>query len=140
MRTSKGKTMNTAATKNSDFDYRRIEQAITYLENNYRRQPELSEVAEKLCLSEFHFQRLFRRWAGISPKRFVQFLTKEHARTLLDKSQSILDTAYETGLSGPSRLHDLFVQCEAVTPGEYKSGGEGLKIRWGVHETPFGKC
>ncbi len=121
-------------------DYTRVERAIAFLEENYRRQPELKEIAASINLSEYHFQRLFTRWVGISPKRFLQFLTKEHAKELLEKSRDVLGVAYETGLSGPGRLHDLFVTCEAVTPGEFKSKGEGLTIAYGFHPTPFGEC
>lgn len=121
-------------------DYQRIEQAIQYLEAHYRHQPELHEIAENIGLSEFHFQRLFTRWVGISPKRFLQFLTKEGAKELLERSSNVLDTAYSVGLSSPGRLHDLFVQTEAVTPGEYKARGAGLVIRYGFHPTPFGEC
>jgi len=121
-------------------DYRRVEQAIAFLEENFSRQPELKEIAASVNLSEYHFQRLFTRWVGISPKRFLQFLTKERAKELLEKSHDVLGVAYETGLSGPGRLHDLFVTCEAVTPGEFKSRGEGLTIAYGFHPTPFGEC
>ncbi len=121
-------------------DYLRIEQAILYLEKNAHNQPELSEVAGAVGLSEFHFQRLFTRWAGISPKRFLQFLTRENAKQLLDRSENLLDTTVQVGLSSLGRLHDLFVTTEAVTPGEYKSRGVGLTIRYGLHATPFGKC
>ena len=121
-------------------DYQRIEQAILYLQANTHRQPGLQEVAESVHLSEYHFQRLFTRWAGISPKRFLQYLTKEHARRLLEQSASLLETAYAVGLSGPGRLHDLFITCEAVTPGEYKQRGAGLSIRYGFHPSPFGEC
>jgi len=121
-------------------DYTRIEQAIRFLETNYQAQPSLEEVAASVNLSEFHFQRLFTRWVGISPKRFLQYLTKEHAKELLSHSQNILEAAYETGLSSPSRLHDLFIATEAVTPGEFKSRGEGLAITYGFHPTPFGEC
>jgi AraC family transcriptional regulator of adaptative response/methylated-DNA-[protein]-cysteine methyltransferase len=120
-------------------DYRRIEQAILYLEENARRQPELGDVAASIGLSEFHFQRLFTEWAGISPKRFLQFITKENAKAALQRSGSLLEAAYSAGLSGPGRLHDLFVNTEAVTPGEYKSKGADLIIRWGFHATPFGE-
>lgn len=120
-------------------DYQRIEQAIQYLEAHYLHQPELSEIAENIGLSEYHFQRLFTRWVGISPKRFLQFLTKEGAKDLLERS-NVLDTAHGVGLSGPGRLHDLLVQTEAVTPGEYKARGAGLTIRYGFHPTPFGEC
>ena len=121
-------------------DYLRIEQAIEYLEKNANSQPELSEIASAVGLSEYHFQRIFSRWAGISPKRFLQFLTKESAKGLLEKSENLLDTTYGVGLSSLGRLHDLFVTTEAVTPGQYKSGGAGLIIRYGLHDTPFGKA
>jgi AraC family transcriptional regulator, regulatory protein of adaptative response / methylated-DNA-[protein]-cysteine methyltransferase len=119
-------------------DYARIEQAILYLERHYPRQPSLEDVARSVHLSEFHFQRLFRRWAGISPKRFLQFLTVEHAKRRLEECRSVLDAAYDAGLSGPGRLHDLFVTLEAVTPGEYKARGAGIAVRHGWHDTPFG--
>ena len=119
-------------------DYERIETAIRYIEDNAAEQPSLEEIAAHVGLSPFHFQRLFRRWAGISPKRFLQFVTVEHAKELLADSSSVMDTAYEVGLSGPARLHDHFVALEAVTPGEYKSRGTGLEIRYGVHDSPFG--
>jgi AraC family transcriptional regulator of adaptative response/methylated-DNA-[protein]-cysteine methyltransferase len=121
-------------------DYLRIEQAILYLENHYKDQPGLEEVAANIGLSEYHFQRLFTRWAGVSPKRFLQFLTKEGAKELIDQSENLLDTTYQVGLSSLGRLHDLFVTTEAVTPGEYKSGGAGVTIRYGIHPTPFGKA
>jgi AraC family transcriptional regulator of adaptative response/methylated-DNA-[protein]-cysteine methyltransferase len=126
--------------KQSSEDYLRIEQAITYLENHYKDQPSLEEVAANIGLSEYHFQRLFTRWAGVSPKRFLQFLTKEGAKDLLNRSENLLDTTHQVGLSSLGRLHDLFVTTEAVTPGEYKSRGEGVTIRYGIHLTPFGKC
>jgi AraC family transcriptional regulator of adaptative response/methylated-DNA-[protein]-cysteine methyltransferase len=119
-------------------DYDRIAQAIRFIEENYRRQPSLEEVAKSVYLSEFHFQRLFRRWVGISPKRFLQFLTVEHAKRRLEECRSVLDATYDAGLSSPGRLHDLFVTLEAVTPGEYKARGAGLRIAYGVHDTPFG--
>jgi AraC family transcriptional regulator of adaptative response/methylated-DNA-[protein]-cysteine methyltransferase len=122
------------------MDYHRVEQAILYLESNFRSQPALKEVAESIGLSEYHFQRLFTRWVGISPKRFLQYLTKEYALRLLEQSEDVLETAYQSGLSGPGRLHDLLVTCEAVTPGEYKQQGAGLTIRYGFHPTPFGEC
>jgi AraC family transcriptional regulator of adaptative response/methylated-DNA-[protein]-cysteine methyltransferase len=120
-------------------DYARIEQAIHYLEQNYLSQPELADVAASVGLSDFHFQRLFTRWVGISPKRFLQYLTKEHAKRVLNRSGDVLAAAYSSGLSGPGRLHDLFVSCEAVTTGEYKRAGSGLEIRYGFHSTPFGE-
>ncbi len=121
-------------------DYALIEQAITYVENNARRQPDLGEIASAIGLSEYHFQRVFTRWAGISPKRFLQFITRENAKELLDRSENLLDTTYQVGLSSLGRLHDLFVTTEAVTPGQYKSRGSGLTIRYGLHPTPFGEC
>ncbi len=120
-------------------DYQRVEKAIRFLDDNARRQPDLTEVAAHVGLSEYHFQRLFTRWAGISPKRFLQFLTKENAKALLTRT-SVLSAAYEAGLSGPGRLHDLLVQCEAVTPGEYRTKGAGVDIAYGFHPTPFGEC
>jgi AraC family transcriptional regulator, regulatory protein of adaptative response / methylated-DNA-[protein]-cysteine methyltransferase len=121
-------------------DYARIEQALLYLERNFRRQPALKDVAESIGLSEYHFQRLFTRWVGISPKRFLQYLTKEYALRLLEQSTDVLETAYQSGLSGPGRLHDLLINTEAVTPGEYKQRGAGLTIHYGFHPTPFGEC
>ncbi|HET7460562.1 MAG TPA: methylated-DNA--[protein]-cysteine S-methyltransferase [Longimicrobium sp.] len=121
-------------------DYERIAQAIHFIEANVRRQPTLDEVARSVYLSEFHFQRLFRRWVGISPKRFLQFLTIEHAKRRLDECRSVLDATYDAGLSSPGRLHDLFVTLEAVTPGEYKRQGEGVRISYGFHDTPFGRA
>lgn len=121
-------------------DYAYISQAIHYLEENARSQPSLDELAAHLHLSPFHLQRMFKRWAGISPKRFVQFLTLNHAKQLLDESKSLLDTTYEVGLSSASRLHDLFVNIEAMTPAEYKKLGAGLTIHYGFHKTPFGDC
>jgi AraC family transcriptional regulator, regulatory protein of adaptative response / methylated-DNA-[protein]-cysteine methyltransferase len=121
-------------------DYSRIEQAILFLESHYQEQPSLEDAAQNVGLSEHHFQRLFRRWAGISPKRFVQFLTLDHAKRLLRASATVLDATFEAGLSSPGRLHDLFVQCEAVTPGEYQRQGAGLAITYGFFPTPFGEC
>jgi AraC family transcriptional regulator of adaptative response/methylated-DNA-[protein]-cysteine methyltransferase len=133
--------MNTQTNfKQSCEDYLRIEQAILYLENHYKEQPGLEEIAANIGLSEFHFQRLFTRWAGVSPKRFLQFLTKEGAKELLNHSENLLDATHQVGLSSLGRLHDLFVTTEAVTPGEYKSLGEGITIRYGLHASPFGKC
>ncbi|NOX32467.1 MAG: methylated-DNA--[protein]-cysteine S-methyltransferase [Deltaproteobacteria bacterium] len=121
-------------------DYEIVEKAIKYLEANHGAQPSLASIASHVNLSEFHFQRLFSRWVGISPKRFLQFLTKEYAKKLLDESKNILDVAYDAGLSSPGRLHDLFIHCEAVTPGEYKSKGMGIKIIYGFSFSPFGTC
>jgi AraC family transcriptional regulator of adaptative response/methylated-DNA-[protein]-cysteine methyltransferase len=121
-------------------DYRRVERAIHFIEEEALRQPSLGEIAAACSLSEFHFQRLFSRWVGISPKRFLQFLTKEYARSLLVESKDVLSVTYDAGLSSPGRLHELFVTCEAVTPGEVKTRGQGLTIDYGFHPSPFGRC
>lgn len=121
-------------------DYARIERAIGYLETHAREQPELRAIARHVGLSEFHFQRLFRRWAGVSPKRFLQFLTADYARRLLERSHTVLDAAHETGLSGGGRLHDLMISIHAATPGELRQRGAGLTLRYGFHPTPFGEC
>jgi AraC family transcriptional regulator of adaptative response/methylated-DNA-[protein]-cysteine methyltransferase len=101
-------------------------------------QPSLGQVAREVGLSEFHFQRLFQRWAGVSPKRFLQFLTLEEAKRLLQETHSLLETSFELGLSGPSRLHDLFLSIERMTPGQYKAGAQGVTVRWGVEDTLLG--
>ncbi len=121
-------------------DYTLVERAIRYIETNANRQPELDEIAAALGLSEFHFQRLFTRWVGISPKRFLQFISKENAKQMLKNSGDILGAAYAAGLSGPGRLHDLLVHTEAATPGDLKRRGQGLVIRYGFHPSPFGEC
>jgi AraC family transcriptional regulator, regulatory protein of adaptative response / methylated-DNA-[protein]-cysteine methyltransferase len=121
-------------------DYMRIEKAIELLSARYREQPALDEIARHVGLSPFHFQRLFHRWAGVTPKRFLQFLTLEHAKERLRASATVLEASFDAGLSGPSRLHDLFLNLEAVTPGEHRDRGAGLAIAWGVHESPFGNC
>lgn len=121
-------------------DYDRIQRAIEFLDRVHPRQPSLKELANHAGLSEFHFQRLFTRWAGVSPKRFMQFQTLAHAKELLRQSTNLLSTSWAVGLSGGSRLHDLFVSAEAVTPGSYKASGEGLEIRYGFHATPFGEA
>jgi AraC family transcriptional regulator of adaptative response/methylated-DNA-[protein]-cysteine methyltransferase len=132
--------MKTDALMQASDDYERIEKSIKFLETNFPSQPGLKEIAAHIGLSEFHFQRLFSRWVGISPKRFLQFLTKEYAKHLLEDSVNLLDVTYEAGLSSPGRLHDLFVNCEAVTPGEYKNKGDGLTIKYGFYPSPFGEC
>lgn len=123
-----------------DQDYRRIAKAIGYLRATARQQPSLEQISAQVGLSRHHFQRLFRRFAGVSPKRFLQHLTTEHAKQLLRQPISVLDTSFAVGLSSPGRLHDLLIQVEAVTPGEYKSGGVGLIISYGRHSSPFGDC
>ncbi len=126
-------------TQQSD-DYRRIEKAICFAGEHFKDQPSLDEIADHVHLSKYHFHRLFKRWAGISPARFMQFLTLEYAKSKLNQAQSVLGTAFDAGLSGPGRLHDLFVNFEAMTPGEFKKMGEGLIIEYGFHSSPFGLC
>jgi len=121
-------------------DYKRIEQAIQFLEGSFRNQPNLDEIAANVHLSKYHFQRLFKRWAGVTPSQFLQYLTIEYAKERLKEAQSILGTTLDVGLSSPSRLHDLFVTFEAMTPGEYKTQGAGMEVRYGFHPTPFGEC
>ncbi|MCC5834055.1 MAG: methylated-DNA--[protein]-cysteine S-methyltransferase [Opitutales bacterium] len=120
-------------------DYERIAKAIAYLRANVGSQPGLEELARQLHLSPFHFQRLFKRWAGTTPKRFLEVLTVERGKSLLRQAVPVMETASELGLSGPSRLHDHFVQLEAVSPGEFKRLGSGLTLGWGLHDSPFGK-
>lgn len=122
------------------MDYARVERAIEYLASRHLEQPDLAALARHVHLSEYHFQRLFSRWAGISPKRFLQCLTVEHAKQRLAESGALFDVTLESGLSSPSRLHDLFVAVEAMTPGEFKEHGAGLRIRYGLHPSPFGTC
>ena len=118
--------------------YAIVARAIEFIRANAQRQPSLGDISAAVNLSESHLQRVFAAWAGISPKRFLQFLTKEHAIRSLQQSTDILSVALATGLSGPGRLHDLLVTCEAMTPGEIKSRGQGVSIGYGVAETPFG--
>ena len=120
-------------------NYHRIASAIEYLNANFRDQPALEDIAAHVHLSPYHFQRLFTEWAGVSPKKFLQFLSVEHAKDLLrDEFPRLSDAAYQTGLSGTSRLHDLFVNIEAMTPAEYRNGGEGLRINYSIHQSIFG--
>jgi AraC family transcriptional regulator of adaptative response/methylated-DNA-[protein]-cysteine methyltransferase len=122
-----------------NINFNRIAEAIEYIRQNFKYQPQLEEVAEKIHLSPFHFQRLFTEWAGTSPKKFLQYISVEHAKKMLKENQATLfETAIETGLSGTSRLHDLFINIEGMTPGEYKNGGENLKINYSFAESPFG--
>jgi len=121
-------------------DYQRIERAIRYLEENIRDQPDLEDVASAIGLSPFHFHRLFGRWVGTTPKRFLQYMTVEYAKERLLETETVLEAAWDTGLSGGGRLHDLMVTVDAVTPGEFKRHGADLTIRYGVHPTPFGDC
>ncbi len=121
------------------LNYTRIAEAIEYIRSHFKEQPNLDEVAEKVHLSPFHFQRLFSEWAGTSPKKFLQYISVQHAKKLLKEEQATLfDTAYETGLSGTSRLHDLFINIEGMTPAEYKNGAKNLDINYSFAESPFG--
>jgi AraC family transcriptional regulator of adaptative response/methylated-DNA-[protein]-cysteine methyltransferase len=122
------------------INYQRIEQAIRFLEENFRRQPELDEIAEKVHLSPFHFQRIFTEWAGISPKRFLQFLTVDFLKKKLQETRNLVEAAEAAGLSAQSRVYDLFTTLEAVTPQEYKQHGSGIRMEYGIHETPFGQA
>jgi AraC family transcriptional regulator of adaptative response/methylated-DNA-[protein]-cysteine methyltransferase len=119
-------------------DYQRVEKALEYLGKHFQSQPPLDQMARASGLSPFHFQRLFKRWAGISPKKFCQYLTVREAKATLERSRTVLDATFEAGLSSPGRLHDLFLTFEAMTPGEYKKAGKGLAIEFGVHPTPYG--
>ena len=121
-------------------DYDRIAQAIAFMRQYHLSQPDLATVAQHIGLSDYHFQRLFTQWAGISPKRFLQYLTIEYAKSRITQTKSLLDLSLDLGLSSPGRLHDLFVNLEAMSPGEFKAGGAGLQIRYGIHDTPFGKA
>lgn len=120
-------------------DYGRIATAIEYITTNFKSQPDLEEVAEKVAVSPYHFQRLFTEWAGVSPKKFLQFITLSHAKKMLkENTVSLFDTAFESGLSGTGRLHDLFINIEGMTPGEYKNGGANLFINYSFAESTFG--
>src|SRR5450432_1514534 len=122
------------------INYQRIADAINYIKLNFKEQPNLDDVAEKVNLSPFHFQRMFTDWAGISPKKFLQYLSLDYAKGILKENQATLfDAAFETGLSGTGRLHDLFINIEGMTPGEYKKGGEALTIYYSVQQCRFGK-
>lgn len=124
----------------NQFHYNRIAEAITYIKQNFKDQPNLDEIAEKVHISPFHFQRLFTDWVGVSPKKFLQYTSLEYAKNILkDQQTTLFDAAYETGLSGTGRLHDLFIKIEGMTPGEYKNGGQNLDINYSYAESPFGK-
>ena len=124
----------------SGGDYRIVRQVIEFLTENARDQPSLEAIASKVGMEPTRLHKLFTRWAGLSPKAFLQAVTLDHARALLQQSATVLDTTYEVGLSGPGRLHDLFVTHEAVTPGTYRARGEGLLVRYGFHASPFGRA
>ncbi len=124
----------------NEYNYNRIAEAIAYIQSHFKNQPNLEEVAAKVNLSPFHFQRLFTDWAGTSPKKFLQFISVSYAKQLLaDRQATLFDTAFQTGLSSTSRLHDLFVTMEGMTPAEYRNGGEHLHINYSFSTSPFGK-
>lgn len=126
--------------ENPISNYQRIEQAIHFIRNHFQEQPNLDDVAESINLSPFHFQKLFTEWAGVSPKKFLQFTTIGYAKEKLKEDKmTLFDAAFESGLSGTSRLHDLFVNIEGMTPGEFKYGGENLEIHYSLTESQFGK-
>ena len=126
-------------TEQENINYNRIAEAIDYIKVNFKEQPSLNDIAEKVHLSPFHFQRLFTDWAGVSPKKFMQYISIEYAKQLLkDKQATLFDTAHQTGFSGTSRLHDLFINIEGMTPGEFKNGGKSLSISYSFAESPFG--
>ena len=119
-------------------NYYRIAKAIEYINANFKQQPSLQELAEKINLSQYHFQRLFTEWAGTSPKKFLQYISLRHAKNILQKEKSLFDTAFDTGLSGTSRLHDLFVSIEKMSPAEYKNGGKNLRVNYSFASSHFG--
>jgi AraC family transcriptional regulator of adaptative response/methylated-DNA-[protein]-cysteine methyltransferase len=122
-----------------NINYNRIAEAIGYIRQSFKEQPSLDDIAEKVHLSPYHFQRLFTDWAGVSPKKFLQYISVEHAKEILkDKQATLFDAANETGLSGTGRLHDLFIKIEGMTPGEFKNGGENLIIHYSYAQSPFG--
>lgn len=126
--------------KQDEINFARVADAIEYITRNYREQPSLFDVAKEVDMSAYHFQRLFTEWAGVSPKKFLQYISVNHAKKILKERQgSLFDTAFETGLSGTGRLHDLFVRIEGMTPGEYKVGGRGLVINYSFADTRFGE-
>ncbi len=126
--------------ENPSADYERVRRIIAYISERWREQPSLDDIAAHVGLSTTHVHHLFRRWAGLSPKAFLQAITLDNAKALLAQSASVLDATYEVGLSGPARLHDLFVTHEAMTPGHYKAGGAGLTLSYGYHPSPFGEA
>ncbi len=135
-----GAKMNFYDYSQQSEDFQRIAKAIQFIEDNFKSQPTLDKIAESVHLSKYHFDRLFKRWAGVSPIQFLQFITLEYSKQRLIESKSLLETSLDAGLSGPSRLHDLFVTFDAMTPGDFKKQGAGLKISYGFCESPFGEC
>ena len=126
-------------TNQKQIDYTRIEKAIGFINDNFKDQPSLEDIAKAVHVSPYHFQRMFNEWAGVSPKKFMQYISLGYAKDLLKNRMTVMDAAYETGLSGTSRLHDLFVGIEGMTPGEFKNGGANLTINYSLTDSPFGK-
>lgn len=120
-------------------DYDRIEKAINYISEHFKEQPSLEEIAKAIYVSPYHFQKMFREWAGVSPKKFIQYISLNYAKSLLNNKMALLEVAYETGFSSGSRLHDLFISIEGITPGEFKNGGACLTINYSFSDSPFGK-
>jgi len=123
-----------------EVNYNRIKSALEFIAANYKKQPGMNEIAEHIHLSEFHFQRIFKEWSGITPKKFLRSITFEELKKNIETTENLAELSESTGLSSPSRIYDLFVDIESVTPEEYKTKGKGIEIRYGIHETPFGKC
>ena len=132
--------MNTHDDLRQSDDYKRVEKAIRFIEENVTSQPTLEDIARSVHLSKYHFDRMFKRWAGVSPIQFLQFLTLDYTKQKLAESESVLNTSLEAGLSGPGRLHDLFITFEAMTPGDFKKQGADLNISYGFGTSPFGDC
>ncbi|MYJ45031.1 MAG: helix-turn-helix domain-containing protein, partial [Rhodothermaceae bacterium] len=125
--------------RNKTYQYNKVADAISFIDDNFKSQPSLDSIADHINLSSFHFQRLFKEWVGISPKKYLKFIGYGYAKNLLrNKKSTLFDTAFEIGLSGTSRLHDMFITIEGMTPGEYKNGGANLKINYSFSESPFG--
>jgi AraC family transcriptional regulator of adaptative response/methylated-DNA-[protein]-cysteine methyltransferase len=140
LQTSPDRFLKLAPPSTASADYDIVRRTISYISEHWRTQPEVEAIANAVGVTPTELHHLFRRWAGLTPKAFVQALTLDHARRLLRDSASVLDASYEVGLSGPGRLHDLFVTHEAMSPGEFKSGGDGLTITYGFHPSPFGSA
>jgi len=134
------KNIHTFVSEEGEPRHAAIDRALDFLASHYEKRPSLDEVARVAGLSSYHFQRTFHAWTGVTPKQFIQYLQLSKAKDLLIAENSLMTTALDIGLSGPSRLHDLFVTCEAVTPGEFKSRGSGVTISYGIHGSPFGRA
>ena len=135
-----GIAMEPGAFSHQSDNYHRIEKAIQFIEENFKSRPDLDQIAASVHVSRYHFDRLFKRWAGVSPIQFLQYLTLDYTKRKLAESKSLLDTSLDAGFSGPGRLHDLFVTFEALSPGEYKKQGAGLDVTYGFSDSPFGEC